>query len=67
MYSVTVQNPCSCFFKSSLVESQEFNTRDEAKKEAEKMVETMSNTFCQKHNFRVIEQGLEYIVMVSKA
>ena len=48
-YKVNVQNTCRCFLKSGMAESSEFETKEEAKKEAEYMIGVMNSTFCAKH------------------
>ncbi|MDX1295207.1 MAG: hypothetical protein R3302_03005 [Sulfurimonadaceae bacterium] len=55
MYRVEVKNPCKCFLKSGNVEMQTFPTKEEAREEAERMLEQMQTTFCQKHQFVMSE------------
>ena len=55
-YRVEVTNPCSCFFKNGFVENQEFATKEEAKEEAEYLINIMRSNFCQKHEFALSEQ-----------
>ena len=64
MYKVTVQNPCSCFIKRGFVDTQEFQTQEEAKAEAEYMLKEMQNTFCKKHKFQLIEQFGDYTILI---
>jgi len=56
MYKVKVQNSCSCFIKSGMAETLEFDTEKEAEQEANKMLEKMNSTYCKKHEFSLNEQ-----------
>lgn len=64
MYKVKVENICSCFLKSGLVESQEFENKDDAKSEAEYMINIMSSNFCQKHEFALNEQFGDFTIFI---
>lgn len=55
MYKVRVQNSCSCFLKSGMAEVLDFDTEADAKKEAQKMLAKMQDTFCKKHEFSMTE------------
>lgn len=57
MYVVSVKNPCRCFIKEKLKEYQEFNTLQEAKNEAERMLTFMEDNFCHAHSFKIQERG----------
>ena len=64
MYKVKVENTCSCFLKSGMVESQEFENKDDAKSEAEYMINIMRSNFCQKHEFALNEQFGDYTIFI---
>ena len=64
MYKVKVENPCSCFIKNGLAELQDFDTKDEAKREADELMQKMSTTFCQKHEFSVIEKFGDFTIFI---
>ena len=64
MYKVKVQNSCSCFMKSGLAEELEFSTEQEAKQEANKMLEKMQSSFCKKHNFSLNEQFGDFTIFI---
>ncbi|MCX6076804.1 MAG: hypothetical protein NTW78_07945 [Campylobacterales bacterium] len=64
MYKIKVQNPCNCFFKSGLSEALEFDTKEEAKKEAESMIKIMKSNFCQKHVFDLNEQFGDFTIFI---
>ena len=63
-HKVKVQNTCRCFLKSGMSESSEFQTQEEAKKEAEYMIGVMNSTFCQKHTFVLNEQFGDYTIFI---
>ncbi len=64
MYKVIVQNTCSCFLKSGFCDSLEFDTKEEAKKEAEYMIGIMKSNFCQKHEFALNEKFGDYTIFI---
>ena len=64
MYKVKVQNVCSCFLKSGFAESSEFETKEDAKKEAEYMMGIMKANFCQKHEFALSEQFGDFTIFI---
>jgi nucleoid DNA-binding protein len=64
MYKVTVQNPCSCFIKKGLADVESFDTKEKAKAKAESLINTMRTTFCQKHEFDMIEQFGSFNIVI---
>ena len=64
MYKVSVLNSCKCFLKSGMAEFQEFETQDEAQREAEHMIGIMRDTFCAKHEFDLKEQFGDYTIYI---
>ena len=64
MYRVEVMNPCSCFIKNGFSEIQEFTSKEEAKEEANNLVQKMSTNFCQKHEFSMLEKFGDFIISV---
>ncbi len=64
MYRVKVQNSCRCFLKSGFAEDAEYETKEEAKKEAESMIGVMKSTFCQKHEFALNEQFGDFTIYI---
>lgn len=64
MYKVKVQNVCRCFLKSGFSETMEFSTQEEAKKEAQSMIDTMRSSFCQKHEFALNEQFGDFTIFI---
>jgi len=63
-YKVNVQNTCRCFLKSGMAETMEFDSKEEAKKEAEYMIGVMNSTFCQKHEFALVEQFGDFTIFI---
>ena len=64
MYKVKVQNACKCFFKSGFAEVSEFDSKDDAKNEAEVMIKHMQDKFCKKHEFAINEQFGDYTIFI---
>jgi len=53
MYFVEIKNPCSCTIKRALPEKQEFDTKEEAETEANRLLQKMDFEFCKKHAFEL--------------
>ncbi|HFU74957.1 MAG TPA: hypothetical protein ENK66_01795 [Arcobacter sp.] len=51
MYTVIMEQECSCFKKSGLTNNNKFNTRQEANNFAKMVAEIMNEDFCSKHTF----------------
>ena len=64
MYKVEVKNACRCFLKSGFAEMQSYASKEEAKEEATKMLETMNSTFCHKHEFNMMESFGNYTINI---
>ena len=64
MYKIRVENPCSCFLKNGLAEVQDFETKEEAKTAADKLMHKMSTTFCQKHEFTLSERFGDFTIFI---
>lgn len=64
MYRVEVKNACKCFFKSGLAENSVFDTKAEAKEEADYMLGIMNSNFCHKHTFVLNEMGNNYEIII---
>jgi len=64
MSKVIIQNPCSCFLKSGLLQEEEFDTKTEAKAKAEKLLIEMSQKFCNKHQFSMSERFGDFTVYI---
>ena len=64
MITLKMEKQCGCFKRSDFKEEQTFASKEEALKEALAMCEDMNETFCQKHNFTVVENGDELMIKV---
>lgn len=64
MYKINIMNPCSCFVKSGLNALSEFDTKEEAQKEANRLISNMESNFCKKHEFSMIEQFGDYTIYI---
>jgi len=62
MYSVTIEKQCGCFKKSDMPATKNFENRDDALIEAKAWADEMSETFCKKHTFSVVEDGENFII-----
>jgi len=51
MYTVTMENGCSCFAKSEFEKVVTFKTQHEAYNYTNTLMETMNEDFCQTHMF----------------
>jgi len=64
MYKVNVMNPCSCFVKNGFTDVQDFKTKEEAKAEAEYLMNIMESNFCQKHEFSMTERFGSFTIFI---
>jgi len=65
MYKIVVDRECGCFRRSSYENNQEIESKDEALEKSLEMVETMNETFCQKHKFALEEAGDTFLIKMS--
>ena len=64
MFQVNIPQQCGCFRRSGKESSLSFESKDDALMHAQELVETMNNEFCQKHSFRVVEDGSQFIILM---
>ena len=64
MITVEMEKQCGCFKRSDFQAVQTFNNKDEALLAASQMCSDMNETFCQKHNFKVTENGDTLVIKV---
>jgi len=64
MAEVFVRNSCRCAVRNAVAEQQSFDTKEEAKEEAQALLQQMQATFCKKHQFVLQEYfgGYEIII-----
>jgi len=65
MFKVTVPQQCGCFRRSGKDALTTFQDKDEALIHATQMVGFMNREFCEKHKFDVVENGNEFVVVMS--
>ena len=64
MYKIKVYNSCSCMIKSGMADILEFDTEEEAKKEAQNMLQKMQSNFCKKHDFALNEKFGDFEIYI---
>jgi len=64
MFTVKIEKECGCFKRSGMKNVKSFDNKDDAMMEAKAWAEEMNETFCQKHNFSILEEGNELILKV---
>lgn len=64
MYNVKIEKECGCFKRSGMESVKTFENKDDALIEAQEWATEMNETFCQKHNFSIIEEGNDFIIKV---
>jgi hypothetical protein len=64
MFNVRMEKECGCFKRSGMESVKTFENKDDAMVEANAWCEEMNDTFCQKHNFSVLEEGNDLIIKV---
>jgi hypothetical protein len=64
MFNVKMEKECGCFKRSGMESVKTFENKDDAMIEAAQWAEEMNETFCQKHNFSIIEEGNDLIIKV---
>ena len=58
MYTVTVEKRCGCFTRSGLESEVNIESKEEALAKAKEMIGHMNETFCKKHTFEIVEEGM---------
>ena len=57
MYTIEIENECSCFKKSGLTNNMTFETREDAHMKAKVLECRMNQEFCMKHYFEAVDYG----------
>ncbi|MCX6073790.1 MAG: hypothetical protein NTY39_05675 [Campylobacterales bacterium] len=65
VYRVEVKNPCRCFMRDGGVEQQHFSTSNDAKEEAERLLERMEKNYCKKHQFVLTQMAGNYTITIA--
>jgi len=63
-YHVVLEKLCLCALKHKTEQIRSFDTKDEALQEAHEWAENLSNTFCGKHSFDVVEVDENFVIAV---
>lgn len=66
-YTVNIEKQCGCFKKSGVELPKTFDNKEDALKEANKLVKEFNDTFCEKHDFGLVENGDEITISVAMA
>lgn len=64
MYNVKIEKECGCFKRSGMESVKTFDNKDDALIEAQEWASEMNETFCQKHNFSIVEEENDLIIKV---
>ncbi len=64
MVTVKMAKMCGCAKRANIKESQSFESMEDAIKEAQALAEEMNETFCKKHNFSVVQNSSEELVVI---
>lgn len=63
-YTLEVKNGCSCFKRDGGVDTQSFESAQEAKEEAEVLHARMEKNYCKKHKFVLTSMGGNYTITI---
>ena len=63
MFKVEIIKRCGCFTKNGMNEEQTFKTKEEAQKEANRLLKIMNEDFCGKHKFSLLETGYNFKIV----
>jgi len=66
MFTISVEKECGCFKKSDLQNHITLDSKDDALIEAQSMTQQMNDTFCQKHEFVLFENGTNFSIRVDE-
>ena len=66
MITVEMEKQCGCFKRSDYSAVQTFASKDEALLAATEMCKDMNESFCQKHNFKVAEDGDKFVIKMGQ-
>ena len=65
MFTINVDKECGCFKRSMYENDQSFHDKDSALIEAQSMLSTMNEDFCQKHEFTLSENGENFSIAMN--
>jgi len=62
MYTIVIENECSCFKKSGLENNMTFENREDAHMKAKVLECRMNQEFCMKHYFEAVDYGDKIVI-----
>jgi len=65
MFTINVEKECGCFKRSAYDNNMSFESKDDALLQAQLMVNHMNTKFCQKHDFQLSENGVNFSIAVN--
>jgi hypothetical protein len=66
MYKIEIEKECSCFNKSGLDKTIEFESREDMYNKARVLECRMNQEFCMKHFFEAVDYGDKIVIHSSK-
>jgi hypothetical protein len=63
-YRLDVKNGCGCFKRDGGVDTQSFESAQEAKEEAETLHARMEKNYCKKHQFTLSSMAGNYTITI---
>lgn len=67
MHKILIENECGCFRRSDLENNMEIANKDDAMIQALSMTNQMNDEFCGKHDFQVVENGVNFHIGFKQA
>jgi len=64
VYQINLSKECGCVKKNGYGGIREFDSKDDALEEAQRLVQEMNDKFCKKHRFTLAEQGSNFLIQV---
>ncbi len=64
LHHIVLEKLCSCALKHKTEQIRSFSTKEEAFEQANEWAETLSDSFCGKHGFEVVEVDDNFVVSV---
>jgi hypothetical protein len=65
MFTININQECGCFKRSEFENNKSFTSKDDALLQAQLMVRHMNTNFCQKHEFKLSENGDQFSIATS--
>jgi len=65
MYKVYFSKECGCVKKNGFSGTAEFDSKDDALEEMQRLTEEANTNFCKKHRFSAMEQGSDFVIQVT--